>query len=286
MSKYTKFMKKSTLLLVFFAFLSIACHNEQNKTQDANTDKQGGEQSNSKNNVVKRDIPVTMDFFQITNISAADVVFTVGPYKVWEEGDSTLLNNIGYEFDGGVLTVTTPMEANNDMTSFATYDNVKVHVSCPELKTVAVCATGGFVCHDTIQTDIFQMGGMVKGNIDIDKVKCNKFRYESNGSTLMNLGDIQCEECVVISTGDGIINMNVEADEKAYFDIKSLTTANLTVNSKHIEGLIETKKEVNMDINTKLLELSITEGNVNLSGKAEKQNIRKGRLAFVNNSLK
>ena len=286
MSKYTKFMKKSTLLLVFFAFLSIACHNEQNKTQDANTDIQGGEQPNSKNNVVKRDIPVTMDFFQITNISAADVVFTVGPYKVWEEGDSTLLNNIGYEFDGGVLTVTTPMEANNDMTSFATYDNVKVHVSCPELKTVAVCATGGFVCHDTIQTDIFQMGGMVKGNIDIDKVKCNIFRYESNGSTLMNLGDIQCEECVVISTGDGIINMSVEADEKAYFDIKSLTTANLTVNSKHIEGLIETKKEVNMDINTKLLELSITEGNVNLSGKAEKQNIRKGRLAFVNNSLK
>ena len=44
----------------------------------------------------------------------------------------------------------------------------------------------------------------------------------------------------------------------------NLTTANLTVNSKHIEGLIETKKEVNMDINTKLLELSITEGNVNL----------------------
>lgn len=278
-------MKKSTLLLVFFAFLSIACQNEQTKRPDANTDKQDVKQSNSKKNVVKRDIPVTMDFFQITNISAVDVIFTVGPFKVWEEGDSSLLNNLAYEFDGGVLTVTTPMEANNDMTSFAKYDDIKVHVSCPELKTVAVCATGGFVCHDTIQTEIFQMGGMVKGNIDIDKVKCNKFRYESNGSTLLNLGVVQCDECVVISTGDGIINLNVEADEKAYFDIKSLTTANVTVNSKHIEGLIETKKEVNMDINTKLLDLSIAEGNVNLSGKAEKQNIRKGRLAFVNSSL-
>lgn len=281
-----KIMKKSTILLVFFAFLSIACQNEQNKKLVSITDNHVMEDSSSINNVVKRDIPVTMDFFQITNISAVDIVFNVGPFKVWEEGDSSMLNNLSYEFDGGVLTVTTPMEANNDMTSFATYDNIKVHVSCPELKTVAVCATGGFVCHDTIQTDIFQMGGMVKGNIDIDKIKCRQFRYESNGSTLINVGQIQCDEAVVISTGDGIINMNVDAKEKAYVDIKSLTTANITACSMLLEGIIETKKEVNMNIDTKVLDLSVVEGNVNLSGKAEKQNIKKGRLAFVNNSLK
>ena len=278
-------MKKSALLLVFFAFLTMACQNEQNKKQEDNNDKQNVGLSKSKKNVVKRDIPVTMDFFQITNISAMDVIFTVGPFRVWEEGDSALLNNLSYEFDGGILTITTPMEANNDMTSFAKYNDIKVHVSCPELKAVAVCATGGFVCHDTIQTESFQMGGMVKGNIDVDKVDCKQFRYESNGSTLLNVGEVQCDECVVISTGEGIININVDAKDKAYFDIKSLTTANLTAYSKLIEGIVETKQEVNMNINTEVLDLSIVEGNVNLTGKAAKQNIKKGRLAFVNNSI-
>ena len=79
--------------------------------------------------------------------------------------------------------------------------------------------------------------------------------------------------------------MNVKAEEKAYFDIKNLTIANLTATSKLIEGIIETKKEVNMNVETEMLDFNILEGKVNLSGKAAKQNIRKGRFAFVNNSL-
>lgn len=281
-----KFMKNSPLLILSAIFFCLACTCEKNN-KNVNTPIEAKTDSSvSKRKIITRDIPVTMDFFQITNLSSANVVFSNGPFKVYEKGDSAHLNTVGYEFDGGVLTITTPMEANNDMASFSKNEALTVHVSCPELKTVAVCATGGFECHDTIRTDFFQMGGLVKGQIDIDCVVANKFRYESNGSTMLNVGNILCDECVVIATGDGILNLNVNAKTNGYFDIKNESMLNVNVKAPLVEGLIETKRDVNMDIDTKELQLSVLAGTVNLSGFAAKQNIKKAQLATVNNSLK
>ena len=278
-------MKKSLLLIISILFFSASCHKEDKKTPNLSVENTPKAENTTSTNVVKRDIPVTMDFFQITNLSSANVIFTNGPFRVWEEGDSAHLNNVGYEFDGGVLTITTPMEANNDMTSFANNDALTVHVSCPDLRTVALCSTGGFVCHDTITTENFQMGGLVRGNIDIDKVVADKFRYESNGSTKLNIGMLECGECVVISTGDGILNLNVDAKTNAYLDVKNESQMNINVNAPLVEGLIETKREVSMTMQTNDLQLSVLAGTVNLSGKAAKQNVKKGQLAVVNNAL-
>ncbi len=278
-------MKKSALLILSSIFLMAlsSCETNNKKQNDNSSTETTNTMSTRK--ILKREVPVTMDFYQITNLSAATVVFSNGPFKVYEEGDSALLNNLSYEFDGGVLTIKTPMEANNDMASYAGNDSLVVHVSCPELKTVALCATGGFVCHDTITTENFQMGGLVMGNIDIDKVVAEKFRYESNGSTKLNLGMVECGECVVISTGDGILNLNVNAKTNAYLDIKNESQMNINVNSPLVEGLIETKREVSMTMQTNDLQLNVLAGTVNLAGKAAKQNVRKGQLAIINNAM-
>ena len=278
-------MKKSALLILSSIFLMAlsSCETNNKKQNDNSSTESTNTMSTRK--ILKREVPVTMDFYQITNLSAATVVFSNGPFKVYEEGDSALLNNLSYEFDGGVLTIKTPMEANNDMASYAGNDSLVVHVSCPELKTVALCATGGFVCHDTITTENFQMGGLVMGNIDIDKVVAEKFRYESNGSTKLNLGMVECGECVVISTGDGILNLNVNAKTNAYLDIKNESQMNINVNSPLVEGLIETKREVSMTMQTNDLQLNVLAGTVNLAGKAAKQNVRKGQLAIINNAM-
>lgn len=278
-------MKKSALLILSSLFLMLACTSGNKNDKQNDRQPENSEVKVPTRKITRRDVPVTMDFYQITNLSAATVVFTPGPFKVSEEGDSALLNNLSYEFDGGVLTIKTPMEANNDMASYGGNDSLIVRVSCPELKTLAVCATGGFVCHDTITTENFQMGGLVMGNIDIDKVVAEKFRYESNGSTMLNVGEIECGECVVISTGDGILNLNVDARTNAYFDIKNESTMNLNVNSPLVEGLIETKREISMTMQTDNLQLNVLAGTVNLAGKAAKQNVRKGQLAVVNNAL-
>ena len=280
-----KMMKNSPLLFLFTLLFTIFCSCENKKVNQIPKDETKSDTVVPKRIIVRRDIPVTMDFFQITNLSSANVVFTNGPFKVYEEGDSAHLNTVGYEFDGGVLTITTPMEANNDMASFSSNEALKVHVSCPELKTVALCATGGFECHDTLRTDFFQMGGLVKGQIDVDCIIADKVRYESNGSTMLNIGKVQCDECVVISTGDGMLNLDVDARKNGYFDVKNNSMLNATVNSPLVEGLIETNNVVNMNVQTDDLQLSVLGGTVNLSGKAAKQNIKKGQLATVNNAL-
>ena len=123
------------------------------------------------------------------------------------------------------------------------------------------------------------------GNIDIDKVVAEKFRYESNGSTKLNLGMVECGECVVISTGDGILNLNVNAKTNAYLDIKNESQMNINVNSPLVEGLIETKREVSMTMQTNDLQLNVLAGTVNLAGKVAKQNVRKGQLAIINNAM-
>lgn len=278
-------MKNPTLLILLTVFFTLSC-TDGNKNGDKVSKNETKNDSNVSNRkIVQRDIPVTMDFFQITNLSSANVVFTNGPFRVYEEGDSAHLNTVGYEFDGGVLTITTPMEANNDMASFSSNEALKIHVSCPELKTVAVCATGGFECHDTIRTQFFQMGGLVKGHIDVDCIIADRVRYESNGSTLLNIGAVECDECVLISTGDGILNLNVEARNNAYLDMKNESQMNINVKAPLIEGLFDSKGDIDMNVNTDDLQLSVIAGNVNIAGTAKKQNIRKGQLAVVNNAL-
>lgn len=278
-------MKKTTLLVLSCVLLCAACvHKDKNKAENE-PKKTELSRNVSMRKIVRREIPVTMDFFQITNLSAATVIFTNGPFRVYEEGDSVQLNNVGYDFDGGVLTITTPMEANNDVSSFAGNDDLTVHVSCPDLRTVALCATGGFIAHDTISTEFFQLGGLVMGKIDVDQVIAKKFRYECNGSTNLNIGNLKCDECVVISTGDGMVNMSVDASESAYFDVKNQSSMNLNVSSKLVEGLIETEKIVNMTVEAGDLQLNVLAGTVNLAGTAARQNVRKGQMAVVNNAL-
>ena len=96
---------------------------------------------------------------------------------------------------------------------------------------------------------------------------------------------VECGECVVISTGDGILNLNVNAKTNAYLDIKNESQMNINVNSPLVEGLIETKREVSMTMQTNDLQLNVLAGTVNLAGKAAKQNVRKGQLAIINNAM-
>lgn len=234
---------------------------------------------------VEREIPVTQDFFQITNISNTIVEFTTGDYNVWIEGDSALVAHVNFDFDGGIMTITTPLDANNDITNFPDASDVVVHASCPDLRTMAICAGGGFVCHETLHTDFLQLGGMVGGSIDIDSVVCDRFRYDSNGNTALNIGGVSCREGVVISTGGGTLNLHMNANESCYLDAKGRSTVNMTANTPKLESMIDTEGTVNLTMDTHELSLDALGGTINLSGHADRPHIRKGKLAILNDGL-
>lgn len=275
-----------TLLLLAITVI-IGCNN--NKTPQGDNIKTENKSLNQKLKTsprIKKEITVTGEFFQITNISSAVIDFTTGPFSIIAEGDSISLSHISYDIDGGILTISTPMDISNDIHNFPVRSNVVIHVSCPELRTVANCSGGGFTCHETLQSEKIELGGLVGGSIDIDSVECTSFRYQSNGSTSLNIGNINCEECVIISTGTGIISLNATAKTNTYIDAKGSTTMRADITSPLTEGIIETEGSVSYAVQSDELKLVILRGTVDLNGTAKAQDIKCEPQAIVNNNLK
>lgn len=280
-------MRRTNLLLLAGIFLFLGC---------TETEKRGGEPSEKAetdapekarvSKKIEREIPVEQDFFQITNISNTTVDFTMGDFNVWIEGDSAQVSHVSFDFDGGILTITTPLDVNNDITNFPSGSDVVVHVSCPDLRTMAICAGGGFICRETLKTDYFQLGGMVGGSIAIDSISCDRFRYDSNGNTALHIGGVGSRESVVITTGGGTLDLSLDASESCYLDVKGGSTVNMRVNTPKLESMIETKGAVNLTMDTQELLLDALAGNISLSGHAGRPKIRKGKLAIVSDGMK
>ena len=186
-------MLKSVFFLTIMSVLVCSCTNaDQKKEQPTETNPSASTPSSSYSmKKVEKEVMVKEDFFQITNLSSGIIEFNQGPNKIWAEGDSASLSHLSFEFDGGILTVSTPMDANNDVVGFPSSSDIRIHVSCPDLRAMAVCSGGGFVCKETLKSDQLQLGGLVGGKIEIDSIACHSFRYDSNGSTMLNIGGVR-----------------------------------------------------------------------------------------------
>ena len=278
---------KQIIHFIIILPLFVICGCNENKTSKIENNKNNT--SSQKPNIAKRikqEIAVTGEFFQITNISSALIDFTTGPFSIVAEGDSTSLSHISYDIDGGILTISTPMDISNDIQNFPVRSDVIVHVSCPDLRTMAICSGGGFSSHETLRSEKIELGGMVSGTIDIDSIICQSFRYQSNGSTSLNIGNIDCDECIVISTGTGAISLNTTATSNTYLDIKGSTTIRADINAPLTEGIIETGGSASLGIKTEALKLIILRGTVDLEGYAKEEDIKCEPQAIVNNKLK
>lgn len=280
---------KTILHILLFISVAVITGCTDSKTSQGDidkTEKKAVEQESKTPQRIKKSITVTGEFFQITNISSAVIDFTTGPFNIVAEGDSISLSHISYDIDGGILTISTPMDISNDIHNYPVRSDVVVHVSCPDLRTIANCSGGGFTCHETLRSEKIELGGLVGGSIDIDSVECHSFRYQSNGSTSLNIGNINCEECVIISTGTGCISLNATATTNTYIDAKGSTTMRAEITSPLTEGIIETEGSVSYTLQSDELKLVILRGTVDLSGTAKVQDIKCEPQAIVNNRLK
>ena len=284
-------MKTTQFILILTTVLCVACteseKNQNKSTSDKveNTADTTSQTAAEPLKIVKRHFPLSADFYQITNISSATVEYTTGEYSVWAEGDSASLANLQVDIDGGVLTIMTPLDANDYLLSYPSATGIKVHVSAPEMKTVALCAGGGFVCHGKLSTEFLQLGGVIGGQMDIDSVECDRFRYDSNGATVININDVKCQECVIVSGGEGTINMGINASKSAYVDLKGSTVCNSTLHSPDIEVSVGSQGAVNLKVDTENFKMNALSGIVNVSGKARRKDIKKTSTAVVNSSL-
>ncbi len=276
-------MSRTVYIITFLSLLALGCKESGNVSSN---DSQNSSQSQIvEQKKTKRTIAVLDSFFQITNISSAVIEFSSGPMQITAEGDSSSLSHISYDFDGGILTLSTPLDANNDFKTYPSQNDVVVHVSCPVLKAVAICSGGGFRSKGLLKSEDFQLGGMVGGSIDIDSLECKSFRYESNGSTSTHLGNVVCDELVLISTGEGTITTKVDARTSAYLDIKGTSTISADITSPKIENFIDTQGAVSYSVSTDDLSIYALNGSISLKGHANKQDIQCNPSVVLSNEL-
>ncbi len=179
-----------------------------------------------KENIQTRPLPCNDEFIQITNIGSVNIVYTQGDYKIEATGDSALIEMVTLTFDSGVLTVGMNGEQLSEIPT-PTLNSVTLNISSPELKYLSICSNGGFRSTGTIETPNFIAGNLGSGEMILDSIICEQFKYENNhgGSTTINYVD--CNNAIYSAFGTSNNNITLNASER----VDILSRANSTVDA-------------------------------------------------------
>ena len=203
---------------VYFTILSAlllleACHNAPSpQDQPVSNSAEQPVQSAKKRNIVKRSISIPQDFSYITNLGSIDIIYTQGNFKVEVEGDSSTLNFLHTDFDSNLLTVSIGNDGNTDYNFYGNTSNVKMYVSCPDLKCVSICGNGSFESQATWHTEDLQLGVLGTGSLKTGKVECTTFSIQSSDTGPINIGELQAEDATVFSRSSARIDLNVNVN--------------------------------------------------------------------------
>lgn len=166
---------------------------------------------------VTRDLPISGSFSQLTFISDMDVEMRIGSCKLTATGDSTTLSRLRYDIDAGGLIVSNPADENADMNPYANQSGISLVVWSPQWRIVANCSRGRLVCHETIRTSNFQLGGIHDGSIKIDSVVCDTFRYEGSRSSTCEIGYLRSRIAHIVLGGNSKIKADIDVDTLLVF---------------------------------------------------------------------
>ena len=247
-------------------------------------DKEIQDTTTVKTNIVRKIVNYAGPFYQITNIGSPDIIFQEGDYSIEVEGPENQIDAFNIDIDSYVLTVGLYKEENIDLHQFNRKSpHLKVYVSCPNLKAIATCSTGGFKSVGTIHTDKLIVGCIGSGTIEMDTViTTGFFRYESTGDGDATFHHIQ-------SKGTSMLLLSGNGETKSYFD----ETTKLTVDANGaglttIEGKAQEAEltvlgncllKANLDASN--LVVSAYKGKVELQGKFGNKKIHQDKNAQI-----
>jgi hypothetical protein len=276
--------KKTAIFLGTTLLLASACGN---KKQEQTQEKQNvvPEQIEIRKSTLK--IPVTAEFFSITNLGSINIDFKEGPYSIVAEGDSMLIRQIETEFDSGVLTVNMPSERNDGVNRFNSQATTTLHIQCPELRIMAICGSGNFTSNSKINSSNLEIGGMGLGEIHFDSISCEEFKYQSNVETIAEFKSVNCKNASVFVYGTSNSTFDIKASGISLIDVGGNAVLNATVASKVIEMATSGLANATVDVDCEAVKLtSQNQSVVNISGKAKENYLRNFHTSTINNHLK
>lgn len=220
----TKYIVHSIVLL-----LIITCTSCGNKTNNTRATKANPEPAK----IIRKHIPYSGEFDQITNMGSINIVFTIGPCNLEVEGTEQLLSLVQADVDCGILMLSLDAERNQDIHKYQTSrTDLTAYISAPSLRMLAIAGSGSFECHQNIVTDFIHIGSMRNGAIHIDSLECRELKYEVNGTAHDSIAHLNCREnTLLLSSGNGYLTAP-DANIGGELTLDDNTSSTILVNGK------------------------------------------------------
>ena len=245
----SRLMRYGLIITVSALLLLGGCRNASQKqegnaaTQQGQTEQPATEKTETKQNIIRKHINIPQDFDYITNLGCIDVIYTQGNYSIEVEGDSTTLNYLDVSFDNNLLTISLQTDKNTVMNRYGNTNNVKMRVSCPDLKCVSICGNGGFESQATWRTEDLQVGAMGTGTLKLASIECTTFSLQSTQPSTIKLNYLKAEDATLFSSSSAHIEMNVDVNNLI---VLNEGTQTIKLTGKSGQTLIKNPKDKNL----------------------------------------
>ncbi len=291
--------------LTLSALLFVGCNNKQKGDDQLPSDEQEnteltdqGEADESDNSqtvdaeqdagveMVEASIPIKTDFYSITNLSNINIVYEQGNPSIRFEGSSTALQNLRYDYDGGVLTLRSEGSKDEFSKQIQQAEKATIYITNKELRIIAVCGAGSFSCHTPFRSTQFQAGCMGSGGIIIDQIDCQTFRYEATGPGKAVFANIRADEVKLLQYGTGPIEATASAKTEAIIDLGNTGDVKADVTAPSVATISSGAGNLDLHVQADRLEASVLgNGTTTLSGHAKQTKFKNTPTGKIVNNL-
>ena len=221
-------------------------------------------------------IPCIEPFIQITSIGNVDIEYAKGEYGIQATGYSDVIDLLETTFDSGILTIGMRNETRIELSTIKSKQNIRLYITSPELKYLAICGNGNFTSNGIIQTESFQTGNFASGRILIDSIKCNNFKFESNdiGNTTVN--HVHCNHANISTFGSSETNITLDAQKNISLFTGGNSTNNIKAETELLEIFSSNKSTGIFDIEcTDLNVIAKNNSTLTFKGRTKNKNFKK-----------
>lgn len=149
-------------------------------------------------------------FEEVEVVGSPNVYYTqADSFSVRVKGPDNFVDNILTEKNGKTLTVRNKGKWGVVNISFSDEDELAVYVTSPDLVAVRVNGSGDFISTNQIDTDNMNITLRGSGDINIDKLLCDRCDVELIGSGDIDLPEVEAKETSAVLVGSGDIKMGL-----------------------------------------------------------------------------
>lgn len=149
-------------------------------------------------------------FEEVEVVGSPNVYYTqADSFSVRVKGPDNFVDNILTEKNGKTLTVRNKGKWGVVNISFSDEDELAVYVTSPDLVAVRVNGSGDFISTNLIDTDNMNITLRGSGDINIDKLLCDRCDVELIGSGDIDLPEVEAKETSAVLVGSGDIKMGL-----------------------------------------------------------------------------